>query len=143
MAHALQLAIYWMAFQTRWDLLEYVQLVKGRVEDVPMSLDQNLDLILYNLQDGCQYQLMFADQSRAMLALTNCIFHLNWAMKSGYALQVPDHECSKTTLLTEVPQRAVQVGYEAIAAEKCYELAKEAFLVFKDLVSWEKLSAKS
>lgn len=141
MAHALQLAIYWMAFQTRWDLLEYVQLVKGRSGEVPMSLDQNLDLILYNLQDGCQYQLTFANQSRALLALTNCIFHLNWAMKSGYALQVPDHECNKTTLLAEVPQCVVQVGYEAISAERCYELAKEAFLVFKDLVSWKKLDA--
>jgi hypothetical protein len=139
MVHALQLAIYWLAFQTRWDMLEHMLFAKGKNEDVPMSLHQNLDLILYNLQDGCQYQLLFTDPSKALLALTNCIFHLNWAMKSGYAQQVSDHECSKTILLTQVPQRAIQVGSGTISAEECYLLAREAFLTFKETICWKKL----
>jgi hypothetical protein len=139
MAHALQLAIYWLAFQTRWDILEHMMFAKGKNEDVPMPLHQNLDLILYNLQDGCQYQLLFTDQSQALLALTNCIFHLNWAMKSGYAWQASDHECSKTVLLSDVPQRPIQVGCETISAEECYLLAKEAFLMFKEMICWKKL----
>jgi hypothetical protein len=142
MAHALQLAIYWLAFQTRWDVVEHVLFAKGRNEDVSMSLHQNLDLILYNLQDGCQYQLLFTDQSTALLALTNCIFHLNWAMKSGYAWQAPDHECSKTALLTEVPQCEIQVGYGTISAEECYLLAREAFLMFKETICWKKLATE-
>lgn len=139
MAHALQLAIYWLAFQTRWDVMEHMLFAKGRNEDVPMPLQQNLDLILYNLQDGSQYQLLFTDQSKALLALTNCVFHLNWAMKSGYAWQAPDHECSKTALLTRVPQREIQVGYGTISAEECYLLAREAFLMFKETICWTKL----
>ena len=142
MAHALQLAIYWMAFQTRWDVLEHMKLTKGRNGDVPMSLHQNLDLILYNLQDSCQYQLLFTDQSKALLALTSCIFYLNWAMKSGYAQQTPEHECNKTRLLTQVPQRTIQIGSEEISAGECYLLAKEAFLMFKETIYWQKLAVE-
>jgi hypothetical protein len=140
--HAFQLAIYWMAFQTRWDLLEHVMLARGRGEDVRMQFEQDLDLILYNLRDGNQYQLLFVDRPRALQALTNCIFHLNWAMKSGYAWQAPEHECGKTHLLEDVPQQAIQVGYRAISAQECYLLAREAFHIFKEMIYWRKIPAR-
>lgn len=143
MVHALQLAIYWMAFQTRWDILERLRSAKGRGEDVHMSFQQDLDLILYNLHDGCQYQLLFTDFAQALQALTNCVFHLNWSMKSGYAWQAPEHECGKTALLTAVPVRQVQVGTDCISAEECYLLAREAFQQFKEAIIWHKLETEA
>src|SRR5258708_3648610 len=38
LAHALQLMIYWMAFQTRWDVMDQVRASRGRIEDVQMPL---------------------------------------------------------------------------------------------------------
>jgi hypothetical protein len=84
-SHAMQLMIYWLAFQTRWDVFERVAEAKGMIEDIHMPLHQQLDLIIYNLNDGSQYQLLPTSHQEALLALTTCIFHLNWAMKSGYA----------------------------------------------------------
>jgi hypothetical protein len=101
LAHALQLMIYWLAFQIRWDVWERVQTVRGQIEDLAMPLQQELDLIIYNLHDSCQYQLAPTDFQEALLAVTNCIFYLNWAMKSGYTWQAPEHDCGKTQLLTD------------------------------------------
>jgi hypothetical protein len=140
-AHAMQLAIYWLAFQTRWDILEHMLITKGRVEDVRMPFQQNLDLLVYNLYDGCQYQLAFTNTREALQSLINCIFYLNWAMKSGYTHQVPEHDCRKTSLLTELPPIAIQVGYQAIPAAECYLLAQEAFQTFKETVRWKPISA--
>ncbi|HLZ62565.1 MAG TPA: PD-(D/E)XK nuclease family protein [Ktedonosporobacter sp.] len=142
-AHAMQLAIYWMAFQTRWDVQEHVWLARGGVEDIRMPLQQDLDLIVYNLYDGCQYQLLLTDVQEALRALTNCIFHLNWAMKSGYAWQLPEHDCRKTPLLTEVPEPLIQVGYESISAQECYLLAQEAFRIFQKAVCWKRITSES
>lgn len=139
MIHAFQLAIYWLAFQTRWDVLEQMLIAKGRGEHVRMSFQQDLDLILYNLHDGCQYQLLFTDAPKALQALTNCIFYLNWAMKNGYAKQTSEHACRKTALLQEVPIRLVQVGHTSISSEECYLLAQIAFDIFKEAVRWRKL----
>jgi hypothetical protein len=139
LAHALQLIVYWLAFQTRWDIKERVQAARGQIEEFPMSLEQELDLIIYNLHDGCQYQLVPTDLQTALLAVTNCIFYLNWAMKSGYAWQSPEHDCGKTQLLTDVPKPLVQVGYSTLSAEECYELAREAFKRFSGTVRWCKL----
>ena len=139
LAHAFQLMIYWLAFQTRWDLQERVLAARGQVDDLPMSLHQELDLIIYNLHDSCQYQLVPTDLQASLLAVTNCIFYANWAMKSGYAWQAPDHDCGKTPLLSGVPNPLVQVGSGSLSAEKCYELAKEAFQRFSETVRWCKL----
>lgn len=139
MVHALQLMIYWMAFQTRWDVRDRLAPARGRDENIRMPLQQELDLILYNLQDGCQYQLVLSDMPAALLALTNCIFYLDWAMKSGYAWQAPEHDCKKTSLLLEIPKNPVFVGHEPIYAEECYALARTAFNTLKEMVSWKKL----
>ena len=139
LAHALQLVVYWLAFQTRWDIKARVQAARGQVEELPMPLHQELDLIIYNLNDGCQYQLVPTNLQTALLAVINCIFYLDWAMKSGYAWKSPEHECGKTHLLTEVPKPFVQVGYETLSAEECYRLAREAFREFCETVRWCKL----
>lgn len=140
MAHALQLMVYWLAFQTRWDIMERVQAARGQTEDFPMTLQQDLDLIIYNLHDGCQYQLMLTDLPLALRSVTNCIFYLNWAMKSGYTWQSPEHDCGKTQLFTDVPKPLIQVGYGTVSAEKCYEMAQEAFHSFCETVRWCTLS---
>ena len=93
LAHAFQLMVYWLAFQTRWDIMERVQATRGRIEELAMPLQQELDLILFNLQNGCQYQLVPTDIQEALLAVTHCIFYLDWSMKSGYAWQAPEHDC--------------------------------------------------
>ena len=138
LAHALQLMIYWLAFQTRWDVLGRVLTARGQIEDLSMPLRQELDLILYNLHDGCQYQLVPTDLREALLAITNCIFYLNWALKSGYVWQSPEHDCGKTRLLEDVPKPLIQVGSDALSAEKCYILAREAFQRFSETVRWQK-----
>lgn len=138
-AHALQLMVYWLAFQTRWDVMERVRATRGQIEEFPMSLQQELDLIIYNLQDGCQYQLVPSDLTVALQAVTNCIFYVNWAMKSGYAWQSPEHDCGKTRLLENVPRPLIQVGYGTLSAEQCYELAREAFERFCGTINWRKL----
>jgi hypothetical protein len=138
LAHAFQLMIYWLAFQTRWDLQERLLAARGQIDEIPMSLHQELDLIIYNLHDGCQYQLIPTDLRVALLAVTNCIFYANWAMKSGYAWQASDHDCGKTSPVCDVPNPLVQVGTGSLSAEKCYELAREAFQRFSRTVRWHK-----
>jgi hypothetical protein len=138
-AHAMQLMVYWLAFQTRWDVLGKVNEKKGLVADIHMPLHQELDLILYNLNNGCQYQLQTTNPHDTFTALTNCIFLLNWSMKSGYAQQEPEHECRKTQLV-DMPPCLVQVGTSTIQAAECYRLAKEAFEQFKSTIRWVKLS---
>ena len=139
MAHAFQLMVYWLAFQTRWDLQERVLAARGQVDDLPMSLQQELDLIIYNLHDSCQYQLVPTDFTASLLAVTNCIFYANWALKSGYAWQEPEHDCGKTPLLGDVPNPLVQVGSGSLSAEQCYALAREAFQRFSSTVRWQKI----
>jgi hypothetical protein len=138
-AHAMQLMVYWLAFQTRWDVLGKVNEKKGLIADIHMPLHQELDLILYNLNDGCRYQLLPTSPQDALIALTNCIFYLNWAMKSGYAQQESEHDCRKTQLVG-MPPCWIQVGANTISAEECYMLAKEAFDQFKATIRWVKLS---
>jgi hypothetical protein len=140
LAHAFQLMIYWLAFQTRWDVMGRVLASRGQIDDLPMSLHQELDLIIYNLHDSCQYQLVPTDLQAALLAVTNCIFYANWAMKSGYARQAPEHDCGKTPLLSDVPNPLIEVGSSSLSAEKCYELAREAFQRFSETVRWHKQS---
>lgn len=137
--HAFQLMVYWLAFQTRWDVHEYIQFVKGRCEEIPMPLQQQLDLILYNLFDGAQYQLLLQDQSEALRTLISCIFYLDWAMKSGFMQQMPDHRCSRTPLLADLSPRPIPVGAQAISAEECFLLARDAFARFRMLISWRKV----
>ncbi|HEY0753901.1 MAG TPA: PD-(D/E)XK nuclease family protein [Ktedonobacteraceae bacterium] len=139
LAHAFQLMVYWLAFQTRWDVMSRLLAARGQVDELPMSLHQELDLIIYNLHDSCQYQLMPTDFPEALLAVTNCIFYANWAMKSGYAWQSPEHDCGKTQLLSDVPNPQIQVGASSVSAEQCYELATEAFRRFSLTVRWRKL----
>ena len=139
-SHAMQLMIYWLAFQIKWDIWEKVAEAKGMIQDIRMPINQQLDLIIYNLNDGCQYQLLPTNHQEALLALTHCIFYLNWAMKSGYVMQSPEHECKKTQLV-KIPDRQVQVGYMTISAQECYLLAKSAFDRFKDTVRWKKISS--
>jgi len=139
LAHALQLMIYWLAFQTRWDVMGPMLASRGRVEDLRMPLQQDLDLILYDLNDGSQYQLVPTDLQQALVTLTNCIFHLNWAMKSGYICQTPEHNCGKTQLLAEMPGALVQVGFSRIHADQCYSMARQAFQEFSTTVRWQKL----
>ena len=140
LAHAFQLMIYWLAFQTRWDIMGRVQAARGQIDELPMPLHQELDLIIYNLHDSRQYQLVPTDLQTALLAVTNCIFYANWAMKSGYAWQSPEHDCGKTQLLSAVPNPLIQVGSSAISAEECYELAREAFQRFSETVRWHTFS---
>ena len=135
-AHAMQLMVYWMAFQTRWDIFDKFKSAKGMLEDIQMSLYQALDLILYNLNDGCQYRLLITDLREALQALTNCIFYLDWVMKSGYAWQSPEHDCRKTQLV-ELPTLTIPVGSTSITAQECYALAREAFDKFKATIRWE------
>ncbi len=139
MSHAMQLIIYWMAFQTRWDILDQIAVARGGIEEIRMPLQQELDLIIYNLNDGCQYQLLPTNLREALQAMTNCIFYLDWAMKSGYAQPAAEHECKKTQLIAEVPNPLVEVGYTALSAAECYALARDAFECFKQTVRWEKL----
>jgi len=139
--HAMQLMVYWMAFQTRWDIFDSFKETRGLLEDVRMPLHQDLDLIIYNLNDGCQYQLVVTDLQEALLALTNCIFFLNWAMKSGYTWQSPEHDCKKTQLV-EMPMGTVQVGHTSITVQECYMLARNAFDKFKDTIRWRIFSLK-
>jgi len=139
-SHAMQLMIYWLAFQIKWDVWEKVAEEKGMIQDIRMPINQPLDLIIYNLNNGCQYQLLPTNHQEALLALTHCIFYLNWAMKSGYAMQSSEHECKKTQLI-KIPDRQVQVGYMTISAQECYLLAKSAFDRFKDTVRWKKISS--
>lgn len=136
MAHAMQLMIYWLAFQTRWNLFEEVMQNRGIVEEIRMPVRQSLDLIIYNLNDGYQYQLMPTDDQEALAALINCIFFLNWAMKSGYCWYAPEHECNKGQFI-EMPDYPIEVGSTAVSARECYALAREAFERFKQTVRWE------
>jgi len=134
-AHAMQLMVYWLAFQTRWDILEEVTALKGHVQDICMPIQQGLDLIIYNLEDGYQYQLLSTDWQESLTALVHCIFHLNWAMKNGYARKSSAHDCRKTQLI-EAPIVQIAVGYQSISSEECYLFAKEAFERFKRTIVW-------
>ncbi len=140
MAHALQLMVYWLAFQTRWDIMARIQAARGQTEELEMSFQQDLDLIIYNLHDGSQYLLEPTNFQAALVDVINCIFHLNWAMKSGYALQSPEHNCGKTQLVDEVPSPLIQVGYDTLPAGQCYKLAQKSFNHFCTLVHWRMLT---
>ncbi len=139
-AHAMQLMVYWLAFQTRWDILDHVNALKGRVQDISMPIQQSLDLIIYNLEDGYQYQLLCTDLQESLTALVHCIFHLNWAMKSGYACRSSAHDCRKTQLI-ESPIVQIPVGYQSISSEECYLFAREAFERFKRTITWKIIPA--
>ena len=106
-----------------------------------MSIHQPLELILYNLNDGCPYLLEPGDHREALVALVECIFYLNWAMKSGYAWRSPDHTCRRAQL-TELPAHAiqVQVGATLITGQECYLLAKAAFDRFKETIRWKRIT---
>lgn len=137
-SHAMQLMIYWLAFQTRWDLSEKMREGKGTWQEIPMQLEQELELILYNLNDGCQYQLRPTSHEMAVMALIECIFYLDWALKSGYATPASDHDCQRNPL-TEMPPESIQVqmGYTTLSAQECHQLAREAFGRFKETIRWE------
>ena len=139
-SHAMQLMIYWLAFQTLWDTEEFVRSQKGMLQEIPMRLYQPLELIIYNFYDGNQYQLLPSDHREAVQALIECIFYLDWAMKSGYAFQSPEHNCQRAAPLTEMPEHAtqVQVGETQLPAKECYLLAKAAFERFKATIRWER-----
>ncbi len=140
-AHAMQLMIYWLAFQTLWDTEEFVRGQRGMLQEIPMHLSQPLELIIYNFYDGNQYQLFPRNHQESLQALIECIFYLDWAMKSGYAFQSPDHTCQRAAPLTEMPEHAiqVQVGETLLPAKECYLLAKAAFERFKETIRWELL----
>ena len=140
-SHAMQLMIYWLAFQTLWDTEECVRKQKGMLQEIPMMLQQPLELILYNFHDGSQYQLLPSNYKEALLALIECMFYLDWAMKSGYAFQAPEHDCRRTAPLTELPAHAiqVQVGETLLPAKECYLLARAAFERFKATIRWQQL----
>ena len=142
-SHAMQLMVYWLAFQTRWDLTELMKEARGMWQEIPMQIQQELELILYNLNDGCQYQLRPTSHKEAILALIECIFYLDWALKSGYAAPAPEHECQRIPL-TEVPPDTIQVqiGYTALSAQECHQLAREAFGRFKETIRWERYIVK-
>lgn len=142
-SHAMQLMIYWLAFQTRWDLTELMREARGMWQDIPMQLQQELELILYNLNDGSQYQLRPISHQDAIMALIECIFYLDWALKSGYAAPSPEHECQRGPL-TQVPPDTIQVqiGYSSLSAQECHQLAREAFSRFKETIRWERYIAK-
>jgi hypothetical protein len=113
-----------------------VNALKGRVQDISMPIEQDLDLIIYNLEDGYQYQLLSTDLLESLTALIHCIFHLNWAMKSGYARKSSEHDCRKTELI-EAPIVPIAVGYQSISSEECYHFAREAFQRFKRTITWK------
>ena len=142
-SHAMQLMIYWLAFQTRWDLSEKMKEGKGTWQEIPMQLEQELELILYNLNDGCQYQLRPTSHEAAIMALIECIFYLDWALKSGYATPAPEHDCQRIPL-TEMPPDSIQVqmGYMTLSAQECHQLAREAFGRFKETIRWERYNTK-
>ncbi len=142
-AHAMQLMVYWLAFQTRWDTSDQVYANKGVLQYIPMPLQQNLELILYNLNDGTQYQLCPTNHQTALMALIECIFYLDWALKSGYTAASPNHSCQRNAL-TEIPHEAIQVpvGHTSISAHECYQHAHAAFERFKETVRWERYAAK-
>ncbi len=142
-SHAMQLMIYWLAFQTRWDLTEPREEGWGVWQEIPMGLQQELELILYNLNDGCQYQLCPTSHETAIMALIECIFYLDWALKSGYSAPSPEHDCQRIPL-TEIPPESIQVqiGSTALTAQECHQLAREAFARFKETIHWERYSAK-
>ena len=101
-----------------------------------MPIEQGLDLIIYNLEDGCQYQLLCTDLLESLTALIHCIFHLNWAMKNGYAGKSSEHDCRKTQLV-EAPIVQIPVGYQSISSAECYLFAREAFQRFKRTITWK------
>jgi hypothetical protein len=140
-AHAMQLMVYWLAFQTRWDLMEKLSAIKGRLAEIQMPMQQELDLILFNLHDGCQYQLIPSSPQEALISLINSIFYLDWAMKSGYVWQSPEHECRKTALLADAPNCTIQVGSSSITAQECYALARQSFEHFKSTICWHKIAS--
>ncbi|MBA2392626.1 MAG: hypothetical protein H0V70_07750 [Ktedonobacteraceae bacterium] len=80
-----------------------------------------------------------AEQSEAaVMALIECIFYLDWALKSGYATPAPDHDCQRNPL-TEIPPESIQVqmGYVTLSAQECHQMAREAFGRFKETIHWE------
>ncbi len=139
--HAMQLMIYWLAFQTLWDTEEFVRNRRGMLPEISMLLQQSLEMIIYNFYDGSQYQLLLGDYKAALLALIECIFYLDWSLKSGYAFQSPEHSCQYTAPLTEMPEHAtqVQVGETLLPAKECFLLARAAFDRFKATITWEQL----
>ncbi len=139
--HAMQLMIYWLAFQTLWDTEEFVRKQRGMLSEMSMLLQQSLEMIIYNFYDGSQYQLLPGDHKAALLALIECIFYLDWSLKSGYAFQSPEHSCQYTAPLTEMPEHAtqVQVGETLLPAKECFLLARAAFDRFKATIRWERL----
>ncbi len=142
-SHAMQLMIYWLAFQTRWDTSDQVYENRGILHSIPMPLQQNLELILYNLNDSSQYRLCPTDHQSALMALIECIFYLDWALKSGYTAASPEHSCQRNAL-TEVPHEAIQVlvGHTSISAHECYQYARAAFERFKTTIRWERYAAQ-
>lgn len=142
-SHAMQLMIYWLAFQTRWDLTEHMQITRGMQQEIVMPLEQKLELVLYNLSDGCQYQLHPTDHKVAVTALVECIFYLDWALKSGYMAPSPDHHCQGSPLTEVAPETMqVQVGHTTISAQECYQLARAAFERFQLTICWERYPTK-
>jgi hypothetical protein len=139
--HAMQLMIYWLAFQSLWDTEEFVRNQRGMATELPMQLSQSLDMILYNFYDGSQYRLIPTDNKEALLSLIECVFYLDWSLKSGYSYQSPAHDCQRTAPLTELPEHAiqVQVGETLLPAKECYLLALAAFERFKATITWEQL----
>ncbi len=139
--HAMQLMIYWLAFQSLWDTEEFVRNQRGMATELPMQLHQSLDMIIYNFYDGSQYRLLTSDNKKALLSLIECIFYLDWSLKSGYSYQSPTHDCQRTSPLTELPEHAiqVQVGETLLPARECYSLALAAFERFKTTITWEQL----
>ncbi len=111
------------------------------MQEIPMMVQQPLELILYNFHDGSQYQLFTSNHKEALLALIECMFYLDWSMKSGYMLQAPEHDCKRTAPLTEMPAHAiqVQVGETLLPAKECFLLAKVAFERFKTTIRWQQL----
>lgn len=139
--HAMQLMIYWLAFQTLWDTEEFVRNQRGMLAELPMQMQQSLDMIIYNFYDGSQYRLVPSDSKEALQSLIECVFYLDWSLKSGYSYQSPEHNCQRTAPLTELPEHAiqVQVGETLLAAKECYLLALAAFERFKATITWEQL----
>ncbi len=139
--HAMQLMIYWLAFQSLWDTEEFVRNQRGMATELPMQLRQSLDMIIYNFYDGSQYRLIPTDNKEALLSLIECVFYLDWSLKSGYSYQSPTHDCQRTAPLAELPEHAiqVQVGETLLPAKECYTLALAAFERFKATITWEQL----
>jgi len=103
-----------------------------------MSFQQDLELLIYNLNDGCQYQLQPTSYTEALAALVECMFYLDWAMKNGYSWQSPEHGCRRPQL-TDLPEQAIriQVGTMLLTGHECYQLAQNAFERFSNTVSWQ------